>query len=60
MKPFWDDMFFDLNEGNLTQDTFAFKAGSFIRDDLQRVEDAIRKYDGKTALEIIKEIKQEY
>lgn len=60
MKAFWDNLFFDMDECGITRDQFALKAGTEIRDDLRRIEDAIRKYDGKKALELIDELKNEY
>lgn len=57
MKPFWDNLFYDMQECGLTQESFAVKAGNEIRDDLQRIEDAIKEYDGKKALAIIAELK---
>ena len=60
MKAFWSDFFFDMEECGLDRSTAAFKAGSEIKDDLRRIEDAIRKYEGKKALELIEELKSYY
>lgn len=60
MKNFWADMFYDLHECGLSEELFSIKAGEFIKDDLRRVEDAIRDFDGKKALSIIEEMKKEY
>jgi hypothetical protein len=60
MKAFWDNLFFDMKECGLTEELFAVKAGAEIRDDLRRIEDAIKEYDGKKALLIINEIKSTY
>jgi hypothetical protein len=60
MKPFWDSLFYGLRECGLDEEGFSFKAGCEIRDDLRRIEDAIRGYDGKKALAIIEELKSQY
>jgi len=61
MKAFWDNLFFDLNNGELkSQEEMALKGGHNICDDLRRIEDAIRQHDGKKALEIIEELKNYY
>lgn len=60
MKDTWDNLFFDMRECGLTEELFAEKAGAMIRDDLRRVEDAIKDHDGKKALSIIEELKVEY
>jgi hypothetical protein len=60
MKAFWDNLFFDIRESGDTNEVFAFKAGNEIRDDLRRVEDAIREYDLIKALTLIHELKNYY
>lgn len=60
MKVFWENLFFDMDECGLDRDAFAMRAGSEIRDDLRRVEDAIRDLDGKQALALIAEMKAAY
>lgn len=60
MKNFWSDLFFDMRECGLTEEMFSVKAGAVIKDDLRRIQDAIRDHDGKKALAIIEELKSEY
>lgn len=60
MKAFWDNLFFDLEECGIDREAFAVKAGSEIRDDLRRIEDAIKEHDGKKALALIDELKGYY
>jgi hypothetical protein len=60
MEAFWDDLFYDMDECGLTREGFANKAGVAIRDDLRRIEDAIEEHDGKKALALIEEFKQNY
>jgi len=60
MKSFWDNLFYDMKECGLTEELFAVKAGAEIRDDLRRIEDAIKDHNGKEALIIIAELKNNY
>lgn len=60
MKAFWSDFFFDIEECGMDKETAAIKGGNEIRDDLRRIEDAIRSHDGKNALAVIEELKGYY
>lgn len=60
MKPFWDDLFYDLENSAFDKEGFASSAGKTIRDDLMRIEDAIKQHDGKKALALIEEFKGDY
>lgn len=60
MKAFWNNMLFDLNEGNLTSEEFAEKVGNSFRSDLEEIECAIKDYDLKTAFQIISTMKEDY
>ena len=60
MKAFWDNLFYDMAECGLSKEDFAKKAGKDIREDLCRIEDAIREYDGKEALALIAGFKNWY
>ena len=60
MKPFWDNIFFDLYEGDIEKETLAGVYGDRICSDFRKIEDAIRNYDLKKALELIDEFKKDY
>lgn len=58
MKAIWDDMFFDIEEGNDTKEIAAMRVGELIKDDLRRIEYAIEALETKKALVFIKELKE--
>ena len=60
MKAFWKDLFYDMKEGNLTEEKAADFAGKYIRDDIDIIEGAIKGYDLKKALALIWEMKKTY
>ena len=60
MKAFWSDMFFDLQQGNETEEGSAKQSGEFIRDDFDQIERAIKDFDLKKALILIEEAKDNY
>ena len=60
MKPFWDNLFFGREECSMPKEECAKKAGQSIRDDLDRIERAIKSYDLRKALGYIKEYKGDY
>jgi hypothetical protein len=60
MKDIWSDFFYDIKECGLTEDQAAKAMGGLIFDDLDRIEEAIKKYDGIKALELIKQMKIDY
>lgn len=60
MKAFWADLFYDMKEGNLTEEKAADFGGKYIRDDIDIIEAAIKDYDLKKALALIWEMKKTY
>lgn len=60
MKSFWSDLFFDIEECGVDKEAASMRAGNEIRDDLQRIEDAIKEHDGKKALAMIDGLKKYY
>lgn len=60
MKAFWDNLFYDLDEGHINNETFASMAGKEVRDDLRRIEDAIEAHEGRKALTLIDELMRQY
>ena len=60
MKAFWADLFFDMRENNLTEKGAADFAGKYIRDDVDRIERAIKDLDLKKAISLIWEMKKDY
>lgn len=60
MKAFWNNLFFGMKECVPDKEMVAIKAGNKIRDDLRRIEDAIKAHDGNKALALIDEFKDVY
>ena len=60
MKAFWNDLFYDMREGNLEEEEAAEFAGKYIRDDIDIIEGAIKDYDLKKAMALILEMKKTY
>jgi hypothetical protein len=60
VKPFWDNLFYDMRECGLSEEDFAKKAGKEILDDLHRIEMAIRTYKGREALDLIAQLRNDY
>jgi len=60
MKPFWDNMFLDLEEGILTKVKFSELSGEMIRHVLESIEDALIKHDVPKALQIIEKERRRF
>ena len=60
MKAIWSDLFFDIKEGNLTDEEAATFIGKQIREESDHIERAIKDYDLKKALSLIWEMKKEF
>ena len=58
MKPFWDDLFYDLE--NNDREAMADQYGEMIRSDLRRIEDEIRAFNLNKALDLLVEAKKNY
>ena len=58
MKAFWDDLFYDLE--NNDREAMAGQYGEMIRADLRKIEDEIRKFNIKTALDLLTEARKNY
>ena len=55
MKAFWSDLFFDVNEGNSTEEEASSIAGESIRSTLIDIDNAIKNHEPKKAIEIIRD-----
>jgi hypothetical protein len=54
VKAFWDNIFFDSDNGN-SREYVAKLAGEYISNDLESIRNAILNHEPKKALEIIDE-----
>jgi len=60
MKEFWSDLFFDMEECDLTNEKAAEQYGSGICGDFDDIERAIKDFDLKRALILIQKAKKYY
>ena len=58
MKPFWDNMFCDLDGGE-SRENVACNAGGSIKRDLDNIEDAIRQFSILKAFDLIDRLRKE-
>ena len=58
MKAFWENYFCDLGDGSLKQDEMANMIGKEINLELSGIEQALKDYDTKLALELIRKTKE--
>ena len=58
MKDFWNDIFYDVDEGNSTREEAVSGAGCTIAGDLIDAEKAIQDLEPKKAIEIIRGIRK--
>ena len=60
MKDFWKDFFFDMDDCVYNQEEVAEAYGKEICTHLQEIEDVIKSFETKKALELITELKGYY
>jgi hypothetical protein len=60
MKPFWENLFYDLDASKVDREELATSYGDAICLDLDQIGDAIRDNAPYVALGLIEELKKDY